>query len=309
MSRDLDLTSRGVRLGATWFPAGSDDLAGPNGRPCVVMAHGFGCTRDGGLAAFAERFADAGCQVVTFDYRGFGTSDGEPRQRVSYRRQRQDYAAVVAAVRQIDDVDPDRVVVWGTFYSGGHVVAVAAGDHRIAAVISQGAAVDGLAILRKQELADPRTPRSKGPRMLAAALRDLSTVITGREPVRVDSVGAPGDFALLTADDFADYLGLMGPTWRNAVCARSLLGLPFNRAVLRAGDVSCPALFVIAEQDSIAPPTAVREAARRVGPLAEVAAYDCPHFDIYGGQVFEESVSAQVGFLTRILGGASGSAP
>lgn len=305
MNRDLDLTSRGIGLGSTWFEAVSGDLAGPKGRPCVVMAHGFGCTRDGGLAPFAERFAAAGCHVVTFDYRGFGTSAGEPRQRVSYRRQRQDYEAVVAAVRRIDDVDPDRVVVWGTSYSGGHVVAVAAHDHRIAAVISQGAAVDGLAILRKPERADPNTPRSKGLRMIAAAVRDVSTVITRREPVRVDSVGAPGDFALLTADDFTDYLDLMGPSWRNDVCARSLLGLPFNRAVLRAGAVSCPALFVIAEQDRIAPPGAVREAARRVGDLAEVVSYDCPHFDIYGGAVFEESVTAQVRFLTRILGRTS----
>ncbi len=309
MTDDLDLVSRGVRLGSTWFAAGSDDLTGLNGRPCVVMAHGFGCTRDGGLAPFAERFAAAGCHVVTFDYRGFGTSDGEPRQRVSYRRQRQDYEAVVAAVRQMDDVDPDRVVVWGTSYSGGHVVAVAAKDPRIAAVVSQGAAVDGLAILRKKEKADPSTPRSKGPRMVAAALRDLTTVVTRREPVRVDSVGAPGDFALLTADDFIDYVDLMGPTWRNDVCARSLLGLPLNRAVLRAGDVSCPALFVIAEQDSIAPPAAVRQAARRVGDLAEIVSYDCPHFDIYGGAVLEESVSAQVGFLTRILGRTAGSGP
>lgn len=302
----MDLTSRGIGLGATWFPAVSGDLAGPDGRPCVVMAHGFGCTRDGGLEPFAERFAAAGCHVVTFDYRGFGTSDGQPRQRVSYRRQRQDYAAVVASVRHLDDVDPDRVVVWGTSYSGGHVVAVAARDHRIAAVISQGAALDGLAILRKPEKTDPNTPRSKGPCMIAAALRDLSTVITRRDPVRVDSVGAPGDFALLTAEDFTDYLDLMGPTWRNAVCARSLLGLPFNRAVLRAGDVECPTLFVIAEQDTIAPPASVREAARRVGALAEIVTYDCPHFDIYGGQVFEQSVTAQVGFLTRILGGSSG---
>lgn len=302
MTHDIDLISHGVRLGATWFSAASDDLVGPRGRPCVVMAHGFGCTRDGGLEPFAEAFAAAGCHVVTFDYRGFGTSDGEPRQRVSYRRQRQDYAAVAAAVRHLDDVDAERVVLWGTSYSGGHVVAVAAQDHRIAAVISQGAAVDGLAILRKPEKADPDTPRSKGPRMIAAALRDLATVVTRREPVRVESVGAPGAFALLTAEDFTDYLELMGPTWRNDVCARSLLGLPFNRAVLRAGDITCPALFVIAEQDSIAPPAAVREAARRVGALAETVTYDCPHFDIYGGAVLAESLTAQVGFLTRTLG-------
>lgn len=303
MTSDLGISSHGERLGATWFEATSDALAGDRGRPCVVMAHGFGCTRDGGLAPFAERFAAAGCHVLTFDYRGFGTSGGRPRQRVSFRRQRQDYVAAIAAARAHDDVDADRVVAWGTSFSGGHVVAVGAADHRLAAVISQGAAVDGLAILRKPEKADPSTPRSKGPRMIAAALRDLSTVVTRRPPVRVDAVGAPGSFALLTAEDFTDYLDLMGPTWRNEVCARSLLGLPFNRAVLRADRISCPTLFVVAEQDSIAPPAAVREAARRVGPLAEVVSFDCPHFDIYGGSVLEDSLDAQVRFLTDVLGG------
>ena len=84
--------------------------------------------------------------------------------------------------------------------------------------------------------------------------------MTRRPPVRVDAVGAPGSFALLTAEDFTDYLDLMGPTWRNEVCARSLLGLPFNRAVLRADRISCPTLFVVAEQDSIAPPAAATNA-------------------------------------------------
>ena len=249
----------------------------------------------------ACRFAAAGCDVLTFDYRGFGTSGGHPRQRVSFRRQRHDYEAAVAWARTRAGVDPAPIVLWGTSYSGGHVVAAGARDHRIAAVVSQGGAVDGLAILRKPEKADPTTPRSKGLRVVGAALRDVAGAATGRSPVMLDAVGAPGSFALLTADDFGDYLDLMGPTWRNDVAARSLLGLPFNRAVLSAGRVRCPTLFVVAEQDTIAPAACVREAARRVGLLAEVVSFDCPHFDIYGGAVFEQSVTAQVEFLARVL--------
>jgi cephalosporin-C deacetylase-like acetyl esterase len=44
-------------------------------------------------------------------------------------------------------VDPERIVLWGTSWSGGHVVYVAAADPRIAAVISQSPDVDGLATL------------------------------------------------------------------------------------------------------------------------------------------------------------------
>ncbi len=113
---------------------------------------------------------------------------------------------------------------------------------------------------------------------------------------------------LTDPDTYEDFLAMMGPTWRKEVCARSLLSLPFNRPVRLADRVECPALFVIAEQDSIAPAAAVRETARRVGPQAEVVSYDCPHFQIYlseqttGDSIFERSVTAQTEFLARVLG-------
>lgn len=266
------------------------------------MAHGFGCTRDSGLLPFAQRFAGAGLDVLTFDYRGFGTSAGSPRQAVSHRRQRADYHAAIAYARGLPGVDPARVAVWGTSYSGGHVIAVAARDRRVAAVVSQGAAVDGLAILRKPEKADPSALRFKGPRMIAAALTDVGRAMTGRPPRTLPAVGAPGDFAMLTdASSYAEYLAMMGPTWRNEVCARSLLTVPVNRPVTKARSVRCPTLLIIAERDTIAPASAVREVARRIGSRAEVLAFDCPHFDIYRGDVFERSVLAQLEFLTRVL--------
>ena len=298
----LSFDSGGARCDATHLVAGSATLETPAGRPCVVMAHGFGCTRDSGLDRFAGRFAAAGCDVLLFDYRGFGPSAGEPRQLVSHRRQRADYRAAVRCARALDGIDADRIVVWGTSYSGGHVVAVAAHDPRIAAVISQGGALDGLAILRKPERSDPTASRTKGPRMVAAALLDVGRGLCRRPPHTVAAVGAPGDFAMLTdATSYADYLDMMGPTWRNEICARSLLTVPLNRPIRLASRVACPTLLIIAERDTVAPAAVVRDAASRIGTQAEVIAFDCPHFDIYRGDVFERSVDAQVEFLARTL--------
>ncbi|MGO4258657.1 alpha/beta hydrolase [Marmoricola sp. RAF53] len=88
--REVTFLSAGVRCGAWHVPAADDRLAAA-GRPCAVMAHGFGGTRDTGLLGYAEGFASAGLDVLVFDYRGFGTSEGIPRQPVSYRHQRADY--------------------------------------------------------------------------------------------------------------------------------------------------------------------------------------------------------------------------
>ena len=55
------------------------------------------------------------------------------RQNVDHRRHREDYHAAIATARGLAGVDPDRIVLWGSSYSGGHVVAVAAEDPQVPA--------------------------------------------------------------------------------------------------------------------------------------------------------------------------------
>ena len=140
---DIHIPSDGEQLAAYLYrPAAAD-----RDMPCVVMAHGFSGTRDDGLPAYAEAFCAAGYAVVLFDYRHFGASSGQPRQLLDIERQIADYRAVVQWARQLDGVDPDRIVLWGTSFSGGHVLEVAATDPRIAAVIAQVPFTDGVATL------------------------------------------------------------------------------------------------------------------------------------------------------------------
>lgn len=291
---DLELTSRGVPLGAWHYPASSTAWTTSRGRPVVVMAHGFGATRDAGLTPFAERFAAAGADVVVFDYRGFGTSAGTPRQSVDHRRHREDYRAVVEQVRRLPGVDPERVVLWGSSYSGGHVVSVAAADPRIAAVVSQGAAMDGLrAVLQILQYA--------GPRQLLR-LTGHATYGLVRRSHSIPIVGEPGALAAITSADGLEGYGLiMGPTFENRMLARGILPILLNRPVRSASSLRMPVLLVLAEKDSIAPPAAVREVARRVRGQVQVESMDVGHFEIYAGEPFEKSVSAQVAFLDSVL--------
>ena len=301
--RTVGFGSAGVRCDAWWLPAGRDDLTRDGRTPCVVMAHGFAATRDTGLLPFARRFAAAGLHVLVFDYRGFGTSAGEPRQDVDHRRHRADYHAALAYVRSRDDVDPDRVALWGSSYSGGHVVVVAAQDPRVAAVVSQGAAMDGLKALFGNSTSEGP---GKALRMVGHVVRDLATVVGRRPPHTVTVVGEPGTDAVITGEDAeSGFLGLAGPTFRNEMCARGRLRVGFNRPVLAAGRVRVPALVVVAERDNVAPPDAVHEAARRM-PHAETLRFDSNHFDIYVGEVFERSVTRQVEFLRTTLTAARG---
>lgn len=296
----VEFTSAGTRIAGVHLRGAGGDFADEAGRrPCVVLAHGFGGTVDSGLMPYAERFAAAGLDALAFDYRHFGESDGEPRQLVSVPRQLEDYAAAIAFARGLDGVDPDRIAVWGTSFSGGHVVEVAVADGRVAAAIAQTPAMDGLAALLN-------VARYAGigalNRITLAGLRDQIGALRGRRPVTVPVVGPPGTIAAMsTPDAEPGYRAITGPTWRNEVAARFGLTISLYRPGLKADRLPCPILVQVADRDAIAPPKAAQDTAWRATGRAEVRTYPIGHFEVYTGEPFERSVADQLLFLGRQL--------
>jgi hypothetical protein len=300
----VSFDSGGVRCSAVHLRGQGDAFAGADGRrPCVVLAHGLGGTVDSGLLPFAERFAAAGVDALAFDYRCFGASGGEPRQLISVPRQLEDYAAAIAFARALDGVDPRRIVLWGSSYSGGHVVPVAVADGQVAAAISQVPNMDGLAAL-------VNLARYAGPghlaKLILVGLRDLAASLRGRPPVMIPLVGPPGTVGAMTSPD-ADpgYHAIAGSTWRNEAAARLALNAGRYRPGLQADRLPCPILIQIADRDAVAPPKAAQDAAWRATGRAEVRTYPIGHFDIYLGAPFEQAIADQLHFLRRHVGAAA----
>ncbi|MCW1958546.1 MAG: alpha/beta fold hydrolase [Mycobacterium sp.] len=285
---EVRIPSHGEQLAAYLY---RPDVPGPV--PCVVMAHGFSGTRDDALPGYAEAFCDAGFAVVLFDYRHFGASTGEPRQLLDIARQQDDYRAVVDWARGADGVDPDRIVLWGSSFSGGHVIVVAAGDPRIAAVISQAPYTDSVPVIR-------RMPPLNLVRAIVAAVRDRAGAALGRAPVLIPAAGAPGTFAAMTeADALSGFLRMIPPEslWRNEIAARVMFTLPLFRPVAVAGRLTMPVLFCVCDSDETTPPSSTVKAAGRA-PRGELRRYPYGHFAIYS----DPQVKAdQVAFLKRVL--------
>ena len=272
---------------------GTDELAGPDGRPVVVMAHGLGGTKDSGLEPFADGLAKGGVDVLAFDYRGFGASGGTPRQRVDLAGQVEDYRAAMAAAVRLPGVDPARLVLWGVSLSGGHVLAAAAHRSDVAAVIALTPLVDGLAAGRL-------AARNHRP---SALLRSTAAGVRSRlgRPVTMPVVARPGELGALTLPGHLEaYTELAGPTWRNEVDARIGLELGRHRPGRLAKHVRCPLLVQIADFDRSAPPYASARAAE--AGRAEVRHYPCDHFDVWPGRDwFEPALDHQLFFLRRHL--------
>ena len=307
MIADVFFPSHGESC-AAWHLAGEGEaFAGEGGRPCVVMAHGFGGTKDSGPLPFAEAFAEAGLDVLLFDYRCFGESTGEPRQLAWPARHREDYAAGVEFARGLDDVDPDRIVLWGTSWSGGHVVYVAADDPRIAAVISQTPDVDGLRTLRE---IGKYAGLGQQLRVTLVGIKDALRMRRGEEPLMLPTVGRPGELAAMTSEESEPGMrAIAGPSWRNEVTGRAVFAEWTNRAITRMDKLRSPILVLIADRDSVAPPAAARAAAWRAKGRVEVREYPCLHYDIYVGEWRERSIADQLHFLRRHLSAAEAREP
>jgi alpha-beta hydrolase superfamily lysophospholipase len=290
--------SHGTTCEAWHFPARHDGLATEAGRPVVVMAHGLGGTRDSGLLPFAEGFADAGLDALVFDYRGFGTSEGTPRQVASLAAQVDDYRAAMRTARDLPGVDPSRLVLWGISLSGGHVFSAAAGRDDVAAVVAAVPLVDGLAAARH---AFASYPARQIARSSALGVRSRVGRLRGREPRMMPLVGHPGEAGAFTLPGaYEDYHAIAGPTWRNEIAADVSLELGTRRPYKDAADVRCPVLVQIADFDLSAPPQASAKAAFRA--RAEVRHYPCDHFDLFPGKPWHEAAVAHAThFLTRKL--------
>jgi pimeloyl-ACP methyl ester carboxylesterase len=103
-----------------------------------------------------------------------------------------------------------------------------------------------------------------------------------------------------TPDAKPGYLAIAGPGWQNQAAARVGLRVGLYRPATKAAQIRCPWLVVAADNDAICPPKSLVAAAKRA-PLGELRTFDCGHFDIYVGEVFERNVAEQIEFLTRVL--------
>lgn len=149
--RDL-LHADPARRAAVGFGSAGARLAGhlyrPTGLPAkertagIVMCGPFSSVKEQTLPHYAERLQDHGYTVLSFDPRGFGESEGEPRWYYDPGRIVEDYVSAVSYMLTRDDVDPTRIVVVGVCMGGGFAVSTAARDKRVRAAVSVAGGFD-----------------------------------------------------------------------------------------------------------------------------------------------------------------------
>lgn len=265
--------------------------------PCILLANGFSGTMDYRLPQFAVRFVLEGFCVLIFDYRFFGESEGEPRQLIVTKKQREDIRNAIQFLKQLENINMEKIVLWGTSLGGGHVIDVAASDSSIAAVIGL---VPGIDMVSKKAKATIKIPVGMLLKILLAALWDGIKGLFGLNPYYIKVFGFDGETAVFTNKELKprfETLIQSSKMWQNRFTPRFYLSAPrYEKGT--AEKIKMPLLICIADKEVYANPS-FQEWVGLQAPKGEIKHYDAEHFDVYIGDTFEQVVKDQIDFIHK----------
>lgn len=269
--------------------------------PTIVMAHGFSALKENYLDKYAETFAAAGLGAIVFDNRNFGASDGEPRQEIDPWRQVRDYRDVITQACTLPQVDAKRIGVWGSSYSGAHVLVLGAIDRRIKCVASQVPLISGHRNARRLIRAD----------MIAAVQgmfdADRQNRLAGKPPAMIAVVSNDPNIpsALPTADSyewFTETAKLRAPAWRNEVTLRSVeMFTEYEPGTYIEYISPTPLLMVVAAGDHLTVSDEALAAFGRALEPKKLVILKGGHFDAYVKDFAAASGAARDWFVQHLL--------
>jgi fermentation-respiration switch protein FrsA (DUF1100 family) len=277
MRSDIEFrTGDGVTLrGWHYLPEGGGRFA------TIVMAHGFSAVKEMYLDRFAEAFAAAGLAAIVFDNRNFGASDGEPRQEIDPWQQIADYRDAITFALTLPQTDGARIGVWGSSYSGAHVLVLGATDRRIACVASQVPLISGWRKARRLIRSDLIAP------VAGMCADDRHKRFRGEAPTMLPVVSEDpaGPAALPTADSwqwFTETGKGRAPSWRNEVTLRSVeLFMGYEPGAYIELISPTPLLMVVALGDHLTVADEALGAYQRAREPKRLAMLKGGHFDAY----------------------------
>ncbi len=282
----LTLYSEGTRLSVDLHvPETSRPAAG---FPAILLCHGWGGLKHQ-LVYTAEAFTRAGFLALTFDYRGWGESDGriialkdsppllnaeEMMLKVRVLReiadpidQTTDAVNCLIALAARPEVDRSRIGIWGTSFGGGHAVYLAghfASHNLIKAVVAQ---VGGFGLM------NPYREHAQG-RVVDKARGTLDPPV----PQGIDQTP-----------------GLAG----TPDSARMLLHEPLRAA----RDVRVPTLIIDAEREELMNRTEHGQAAYEIirqNAICEYEVLPCAHYGVYY-ELFQQVTTMATDWFTKYL--------
>lgn len=271
--------------------------------PTIVMTNGYSGTIKMVSSDYADVFAEAGYATIAFDNRNCGisgTGPGEVRYDFDPIMQARDFSHGVTFARSLPNVDPDRVGIWGTSYSGMTSLMAAANDRRIKCVVSQVPCISGYESLLQL------VPAAARDGVLAAFDADRKATMAGEAPMVIkvcsddpmEMCAAPGPD---TFNFFQKMKAECDPDWENATTLRSLEYFWWTDVRAYMDRISpTPLLMISATEDTSTPTNIISRAFNLAGEPKRLFFISGTHYRSYTEKFAETSAAARDWFVEHL---------
>jgi dipeptidyl aminopeptidase/acylaminoacyl peptidase len=292
MSKRVTFYSEAVKLaGDLYLPS---DLAKGEKRAGIVLSHGYTGIRNLYLPEIARLFNQAGYVVLTFDYKGWGDSEG-PKSRLAPYSRVADVQAALTFLSVQPEVEASRLGIYGTSYGGATVIWVGAIDERVRCVVSVVGIGNGArwmrSVRRPDEYADllqrSATDRVKRMRSGKSEFVERNDILLpDRQSAELSAKarrnvrGAVAEIPLEFVDDTLGF----NPEWIvDKVAPR-------------------PVLFITTDSDRLVPPEQSEAMyARAKEPKKLVILKGYGHYELYAGEALREVMDATLTWYRQYL--------
>src|SRR5215470_865714 len=288
--RTVNFFSEGTKLeGDLFLP---DGFKATEQRPGIVLCHGFTGLRAGILPDYARAFVEAGFVALTFDYRGFGGSQGT-KWRLIPLEQIDDIRNAITYLQDQPEVDPDRIGLWGTSFGGGHAPYTAGVDGRVKAAVGQVGFGDGERLILD----------SRG---YADRVRLQQKIQTDRQRRVREGTGETLDaITILNAEQtrvFLEPLLKAHPVMKCDLSWETVEKTLEYKPINVVDKISPrPLLLIGARDDDTCPIEGYRKLYERAGEPKKLVELPITHYEIYAGKWLDESSRLACEWFTRFL--------
>jgi uncharacterized protein len=195
----------------------------------------------------------------------------------------------VSFARGRQEVDAERIAVWGSSLSGGNVIMAAALDPRIHCVVSQVPFIT---------TGDPAALGAEFATMLHA---ERAAVNNGAAPTMMPVTDPDGGVCVMAGRDAYEYFERGKPLWRNEVTLSSINNVRAHESGFYIDRIAPrPLLMIIAEDDSVALPSHAHAAFDKAGEPKRKLVVAGGHFVPYLEQ-FDACTDAVIDWFNTYL--------
>ncbi len=296
MPERVTFYSDGIQLvGHLYRP---DNVAPDERRSAILVCHGFGGHQEVYLPDIANHLAGQGYVAMTFDYRGFGESDG-PKWRLIPLEQIWDIRNALTFLQQLPGVNPSNLGLHGISFGGANIVYAAAVDQRVKCTVSVVGVGNGESWFR--------SIRSKSE--WGEFQRELE--VDWERRVR-DGASQMVDIPRLMPSP-PEYEAEDNKVAEQFPSACTQLPLETGQAVIDfhpdeiAHKISPRAvMFIVAEKDALVFPEVTREVYdRALEPKKWVALPNCGHYDVYYPPTFDTVMAEATQWFQKYIPAAA----